>query len=68
MAKLYQLKCPDCGTEFEFMKGVLPQDSDRPIPKQLREETPEKCPTCGRKFTMTREKDKQFVTGVIFID
>ena len=68
MAIFYQLKCPNCGTEFGFGKGILPQDADRPIPKQLREETPEKCPTCGREFIMTKEEDNQYVTEVVFID
>lgn len=68
MATIYQIKCPDCGTEFGFGKGVMPQEADQPVPVQLREETPEKCPVCGREFVVTREDDKQFLTGVIFVD
>ena len=27
-----------------------------------------KCPVCGREFVVTREDDKQYLTGVIFVD
>jgi len=68
MATFHNFKCPDCGTEFGFGKGILPSMCDKPVPEQLKEDHPEYCPKCGRKFVLTNPDDRKFETSVMFID
>ena len=51
MATLYTIKCPKCGQVFVVPKGVFMNwDFSKPIPVELRDETPFNCPGC--KHTM----------------
>lgn len=68
MATIHTFKCPDCGTEFSFGKGVFPDMCDRPVPEKLRDDYPEMCPTCGRKFVLTNSDDLKYETEVVFYD
>lgn len=51
MATLYTIKCPKCGNVFDVPKGVFMNwDFSKPVPVELRDETPFNCPGC--KHTM----------------
>lgn len=65
MAVLYSVKCPRCGLEFKVPKGVfMSWDFSKPIPEELREETPFDCPDCGHTMCV---KDENFRDNVIDI-
>ena len=63
MATYYTIKCPKCGCVFDVVKGVtMSYDFSKPIPVDLREETPFHCPDCN--LTMCVE-DEQFNTSLL---
>ena len=69
MAQLYTVKCPKCGTVFTVPKGVfMSWDFSKPIPVDVREETPFNCPNCQHTMCV-RDKDfNDHVENVIFAD
>ena len=69
MAQLYTIKCPNCGKEFKVGKGVfMSWDFTKPIPKELREETPFNCPHCNHKMSVRDKHFDDYILDVIFID
>ena len=69
MAQLYTIKCPKCGTVFTVPKGVLMSwDFSKPIPVDLREETPFSCPNCQHTMCVRDEDFNDHVENVIFAD
>jgi len=68
MATFHTFKCPDCGTEFRFGKGIVPSMCGKPIPERLGEDYPEYCPKCRRKFVLTNPEDRKYETKMIYID
>ena len=69
MAQLFEIKCPKCGEEFEITKGVLMSwDFSKPIPVDLREETPFNCPNCQHTMCVRDEEFNDHVENVIFAD
>ncbi len=69
MAQVYRIKCPKCGQEFEVSKGVLMSwDFSKPIPRELREETPFNCPCCGHQMCVLDEDFHAHVSGVVMMD
>lgn len=41
---------------------------DKPMPEHLKDNYPEFCPKCGRKFVLTNPKDRQYEVSGMFID
>ena len=69
MAQLYTIKCPKCGTVFGIGKGVLMSwDFSKPIPEDLRDETPFDCPTCKHTMCVKDEDFHDHVIEVIHAD
>ena len=69
MAKLYKIKCPECGCVFRITKGVLMSwDFSKPIPKELLNETPFNCPECNHKMSVQDEGFNGNVLEVIYAD
>lgn len=50
MATIYGMLCPDCGHEFEVMKGILVSECGKKMPKDREEDEPFVCPKCGKRF------------------
>ena len=56
MAQLYTIKCPKCGKVFDVTKGVLMSwDFSKPIPFELRDETPFNCPECNHTMCVLED-------------
>lgn len=69
MAQLYTVKCPKCGTVFSVPKGVfMSWDFSKPIPVELREETPFNCPNCNHKMCVRDKQFRKCVVDVISAD
>ena len=69
MAQLYTIKCPKCGEKFGICKGVLMSwDFSKPIPDELKEETPFDCPFCNHTMSIKDKNAKDFVVDVIYAD
>ena len=69
MAQLYTIKCPECGKVFSIVKGVLMTwDFSKPIPEELRDETPFNCPKCNHEMCVLDENFRDNVVNVIFGD
>lgn len=69
MAQIYTIRCPKCGTVFSVPKGVLMSwDFSKPIPIDLREETPFNCPNCQHTMCVKDEDFNDHVENVIFAD
>ena len=69
MAQLYTIKCPQCGTVFTVPKGVfMSWDFSKPIPVDLREETPFNCPNCQHTMCVRDGDFNDHVENVIFAD
>ena len=69
MAQLYTIKCPECGTVFNIAKGVfMSWDFSKPIPKDLRDETPFNCPKCNHTMCVQDEDFHKHVESVIDAD
>ena len=63
MATYYTIKCPKCGCVFDVVKGVtMSYDFSKPIPVDLREETPFHCPDCNHSMCV---EDEQFNTCLL---
>ena len=69
MAQLYTIKCPKCGSVFNVPKGVfMSWDFSKPIPVELRDETPFNCPDCNHTMCV-RDKDfNKHVVDIMFAD
>jgi transcription elongation factor Elf1 len=69
MAELLTIKCPKCGHLFKITKGVLMSwDFSKPIPKELREETPFNCPKCNHQMSVLDDDINEHVVESIFMD
>lgn len=69
MATLLKIKCPQCGHLFEITKGVLMSwDFSKPIPKELREETPFNCPKCNHQMSVLDDDINEHVVESLFMD
>lgn len=68
MAKIYQIKCPDCGAVFQETKGCTVRECGKPLLKERESSTPFNCPTCGRAFCAEDEDFHQYVQQLIMID
>ncbi len=69
MAQLYTIKCPKCGTVFTVPKGVfMSWGFSKPIPVDLREETPFNCPNSQHTMCVRDEDFNDHVENVIFAD
>ena len=69
MAELLKIKCPKCGHQFEITKGVLMSwDFSKPIPEELREETPFNCPKCNHQMSVLDDDIHDHVVESCFMD
>lgn len=69
MAQFYTIKCPKCGYEFNIVKGVfMSWDISKPIPKELKEETPFSCPNCNYTMCVQYDHFEEYVINVLFGD
>lgn len=68
MAQIYTIRCPQCGKEYEVMKGILMSECDKPIPEERKEETPVTCPHCGQILSLADEKAKAYIQTVMMAD
>ena len=69
MAQYYTIKCPECGEIFSIDKGVLMSwDFSKPIPVELREETPFNCPKCNHEMCVLDDDFPDYVVETIFAD
>lgn len=69
MAKLYIIRCPECGKVFNVNKGVLMSwDFSQPIPAELLDETPFNCPECSHTMCVEDDDFNDHVTEVLFAD
>ena len=66
MAQFYTIKCPKCGCEFNVAKGVFwSWDFSKPIPEELRDETPFDCPDCHHIMCVKDDDLYDHVVNVI---
>lgn len=69
MAQLYTIKCPKCGTVFGIGKGVfMSWDFSKPIPEDLREETPFDCPNCKHTMCVKDEDFHDHIIDIVYAD
>ena len=69
MAQLYTIKCPKCEEQFSIAKGVLMSwDFTRPIPEDLRDETPFNCPKCNHTMSVLDDDFRNNTLEVLFAD
>ena len=69
MAKIYIIKCPACGQEFEITKGILASESGlSPIPEDRLDETPFDCPLCGHTMSLEDEDFQDHVVAMMMVD
>ena len=69
MAKVYIIKCPACGQEFEITKGILTSESGlSPIPEDRLDETPFDCPFCGHTMSLEDEDFRDHVVAMMMVD
>ena len=69
MATLYTIICPECGFEFNVLKGIRMSEAHlNPIPEDRLEETPFICPMCGLEMSTQDEDFHDHVTEVAMID
>lgn len=69
MAQFFTIKCPKCGEEFNIVKGVyMSWDFTKPIPEDLKEETPFNCPKCNHTMCVKDDSFNNYVVNVIFGD
>lgn len=69
MAQIYKIKCPKCGTIFTIEKGVLMSwDFTKPIPEEMKEETPFNCPNCQHRMCVLDDDFNEHVESVLFAD
>lgn len=69
MAKIYTIKCPVCGQEFEVTKGILVNELNlNPIPKDRQEETPFDCPFCGHTMSIEDENFNTHIVSMMMAD
>ena len=69
MAQLYTINCPKCGAKFCIGKGVLMSwDFSKPIPEDMREDTPFDCPICKHTMCVKDENFRDHVVKVHFFD
>lgn len=69
MAKVYNIKCPVCGQEFEVMKGILVSECNLdPIPDDRKDETPFDCPFCGHTMSIEDEDFNSHVVSIMMAD
>ena len=69
MALFYTIKCPECGETFNIQKGVLMSwDFLKPIPIELKEETPFSCPICKHKMCVLDEDFNEHVERCVAAD
>lgn len=63
MATFYVIRCPKCGNVFDLHRGVtMSWDFSKPVPVELREETPFSCPECNHTMCV---KDDNFHDNVL---
>lgn len=69
MAQLYTIKCPKCGTVFSVPKGVLMSwDFSKPIPIELRDETPFNCPSCNHTMSVKDKGFQKHIVDMMYVD
>ena len=69
MAKIYLIRCPKCGKEYEAMKGILMSECGLdPIPEDRQEETPVECPHCGHKLNLQEESSQACIETIMMAD
>ena len=69
MAKIYIIKCPACGQEFEVTKGILVRESGlNSIPEARLDETPFDCPSCGHTMSLEDEGFMDLVVTMLMVD
>ncbi len=69
MAQLYTIKCPHCKHVFKVPKGVFVNwDFSKPIPLELREETPFYCPNCNYKMSVNDKDFRKHVVTMLYVD
>ena len=69
MAKIYLVKCPVCGQEFEITKGILASESGlSPIPEDRLDETPFDCPFCGHTMSLDDGGLMEHVVAMMMVD
>ncbi len=69
MAKIYIIKCPACGQEFEITKGILASESGlSPIPEDRLDETPFDCPFCGHTMSLEDEGFRDHIVAMMMVD
>ena len=69
MARIYTIKCPKCGHVFKETKGVLMRwDFSKPIPAELKDETPFHCPECNHTMCVLDDDFDDSVIGTIYAD
>ena len=69
MATFYTIKCPKCGKIFHVAKWVLANwDFSKPVPVELRDETPFNCPGCNHTMCVLDDDFHDNVLEVIHGD
>ena len=70
MAKAYNITCPQCGCEFQILKGALLDEYKAGIklPASRDESVPDYCPRCNRRFSVNDQDFQQYVKSFMFID
>lgn len=68
MAQIYTIKCPNCGKEFEVMKGILMSEVGKEVPADRDESVPAVCPTCKLKIDLQDPESQPYIKCIMMAD
>lgn len=70
MAKAYNVVCPQCGLEFQILKGtwLAEYKTGKKLPPNRDENVTDYCPGCNRRFSVKDKDFRKYVKEYMFID